>query len=141
MKLSRLSEAQRRHLRKNPALAAFVKAYEVASEGKVRSAQDEDEEARRMVRSVRVCSACEVEDDDEAAKFCKHCGGPMADVEGYTDEDEVTYSMGLPEKSPHSASDSEGYGMRSGYSADSRRGTRADEAIKTFGRTYKRRRG
>ena len=101
----------------------------------------------------RSCEMCKATEDDASAKYCAMCGQKLAEIEGYSNEDEISQTFGLPEKSPRSASEDDdedenededekrlrgGYGMRTD---EARRGARADEAIKTFGRTYKRLRG
>jgi len=118
----------------------------------------------------RTCEMCTATEDDASAKYCAMCGKKLAEIEGYTDEDEIAFVSPFPGamKSPHSASDSEGYSsedddedenededekrLRGGYSDEARRGARTGgygmrsgesqkllrSALKTFRETSRR---
>src|SRR3989442_8635277 len=106
-------------------LTEALRAYN-RSEKRHRALEATSKITDENVAHSRTCSACEYEVTSRTAKMCEMCGERLAEI-----EDEITYSMGLPEKSPHSASEDDdedenededekrlrgGYGMRSGES-------------------------
>lgn len=133
------------------------------SQKRQRFVEDQTKTDENVAHS-RTCSACEYEVTSRTARMCEMCGERLAEIEDTAFVSPFPGAM----KSPHSASDSEGYSsedddedenedederrLRGGYSDEARRGARTGgygmrsgesqkllrSALKTFRETSRR---